>query len=53
MFAIDLSNPNRPFGYQYVYTVPAGSTTAPVNATAEFDSPEPTRKTTKRTGEDD
>lgn len=40
VFAIDLSNPNRPFGYQYVYTVPAGSTTAPANATAEFDSPD-------------
>lgn len=39
VFAIDLSNPNRPFGYQYVYTAPLGSTTAAPNAPAgDFDS---------------
>lgn len=40
VFAIDLSNHKRPFGYQYAYVAPLGSTTAPANATAEFDGPD-------------
>ena len=34
VFAIDLSNRNRPFGYQYVYTAPLGMTTGAPNAPA-------------------
>ena len=39
VFAIDLSNPNRPYGYQYVFTTALGMTTAPPNASdGEFES---------------